>query len=81
MNPEAIKMKSDFVDKKMRPVIGFSSDYTLKTDKKNGDKLVVTITEFYSQIHFPTADYERYREVVNSAADFNKVSLVLAKKG
>lgn len=81
MNPEAIKMHSDYVNRDLKPVISFHSDYTLKTDKKNGDKLVVTVTEYYPRMHFEAGEYERFRAVVNTAADFNKVTLLLAKKG
>jgi len=81
MNPEATKLHADYVDAKLKPLVSFTSDYTFKTDKVNGDKLIVTITENYPQMHFPVSDYERYRAVVNTAADFNKVTLLLAKKG
>ena len=81
MNPEAIKMHSDYVNRSLKPVISFNSDYKLVTDKKNGDKLIVTVTEYYPQMHFATTEYERFRAVVNTAADFNKVTLLMAKKG
>jgi hypothetical protein len=77
-NPEALRMHADYVDKDLKPVVGFKSDYTIKSDKK-GNKLIVTVTEFYSQLHFSVGDYERYRKVVNTAADFNKVTLLMRK--
>jgi hypothetical protein len=79
-NPEAIKLHADYVDANLKPVISFTSDYTLKTDKKLGDKLIVNISEFYLQVHYPASDYEIYRKVFNTSADFNKVSLILEKK-
>ena len=81
INPDAVKMHADYVNRDLKAVVSFNSDYTIKHDRKNGDKLIVTIAENYPQIHFATADYERYRTVVNTAADFNKVTLLLAKKG
>ena len=77
LNPEVLRMHADYVNREVNPVIGFKSDYKLITNKKNGDKLVVTVTEFYSQLHFSPDDYERYRKVVNTAADFSKVALLI----
>ena len=79
LNTGDIKLHSDFVDPKLKPVLSFNSDYNLIKDKENGDKLVVTINEFYKLMHFSADDYEIYRKVFNTAADFNKVSLVFQK--
>lgn len=57
-----------------KDILRFHSDYTL-----DGDKLTVTVEEFYLVSQLPLADFEAYRGVVNAAADFNKVTLVLAK--
>ncbi len=81
LNPEATRLHADYVDKNLKPLVSFTSDYTLKPDKVNGDKLIVTITENYPKMHFSVEEYERYRAVVNTAADFNKVTLLLSKKG
>jgi hypothetical protein len=80
-NPEALLMQAEYVDKNMKSLISFKSDYALMIDEKNGDKLVVTISENYPQTHFAVADYERFKEVVNTAADFDKIVLLLEKKG
>ena len=77
INPEVLRMHADYVNREITPVISFNSDYTLVPDKKKGDKLVITVTEFYNQIHFSPNDYERYRKVVNTAADFSKVAILL----
>ncbi len=53
----------------------FKSDYTLKDDL-----LEVRVEEFYKQIYAPLSRYEDFRKVVNAAADFNKITLVLEKK-
>jgi Domain of Unknown Function with PDB structure (DUF3857) len=81
LNPEATRMKSEYVDRKLVPLVSFISDYVLTTDKKLGDKLVVTVTEIYPTIHFAASEYERFREVVNTVADFNKVALIISKTG
>jgi hypothetical protein len=52
----------------------FTSDYTL-----SGNKLTVTITEMYGDITYPFEKYPEFAAVVNAAADFNKVTLLLEK--
>ncbi len=57
------------------PVYYFRSSYT-----QDGQKLTINSTEAYQQIYWPKKDFEAYRAVVNAAANFNKVVLVLEKK-
>lgn len=53
----------------------FQSDYTVK------DNLVeIIIKEYYKEIYAPVSQYEDFRKVVNAAADFNKITLVLEHK-
>ena len=52
----------------------FKSDYTLE-----GNVLTVHIEEYYKEIYAPLSRYEDFRKVVNAAADFNKITLVLEK--
>lgn len=73
-NPQVLRMNEEFVNGNLDPVMSFTSDYKL-----DGDKLIVTVSENYSQVHFPVADYERFRKVINRAADFSKVMIVLEK--
>ena len=53
----------------------FVSSYQLE-----GNLLTVTVNEFYNEIRIPVSRYEEYRTVINAAADFNKIVLVLEKK-
>jgi hypothetical protein len=53
---------------------GFVSEY-----KEDTNKIEITITEYYNKIAYPLANYLNFREVINAAADFNKVVLVLEK--
>ena len=80
LNPEALRMHADYVNREIQPVISFNSDYKIIPDKKNGDKVVISINEFYNQLHFSPNDYERYRKVINTAADFYKVALLISPK-
>lgn len=50
----------------------FKSSYELVNNE-----LIVNIEEFNQQIEVSAGDYNPYREVINSAADFNKVVLIL----
>jgi hypothetical protein len=54
---------------------GFTSDY-----KQEGNTITVDIFEYYYEIYLPLEDFEEYRKVINAAADFNKIVLVVEKK-
>jgi len=53
----------------------FESDYTI-----SGNILKVTVKEEYRTTRLPVSEYEHYKKVINAAADFNKIVLVLEKK-
>jgi hypothetical protein len=55
--------------------MGFISSYTIE-----GNKLVITIHEYYKEINYAKSRAENYRKVINASADFNKVVLVIEKK-
>lgn len=57
------------------PTLGFVSDYKIE-----GDILRVHILETYGSSYYPLADYENFKKVINAAADFTKIVLVLEKK-
>jgi len=72
-NAQDLKIDITYKDGDKTPFL-FQSDYTV-TDKG----LEVTIKEYYKQISAPVDRYEDFRKVINAAADFNKVTLVLEK--
>lgn len=72
-NPEDLRFDVTYRDKEETPYV-FQSEYTLKEGL-----LTVTIKEYYKQLYAPLARYEDYRKVINAAADFNKITLVLEK--
>lgn len=45
--------------------------------KMEGDKLVVTISEHYTSLNLPVESYDSFSKVINAAADFNKVTILL----
>ena len=55
--------------------LGFTSKYTL-----TGNLLEVEVLETYREIKYPLAKFETFKNVINAAADFNKIVLVLEKK-
>lgn len=58
-----------------KPDFDFRSSYV-----QEGQTVTVTVAENYRQVRWPKADFEAFRAVVNAAANFNKVVLVLDKK-
>ncbi len=54
--------------------MGFVSTYSL-----NGQELTVNLHEFYKSIYYDISMIDIFKNVINAAADFNKVVLVLEK--
>jgi hypothetical protein len=53
---------------------GFVSSHTY-----NDSEYVITIDEYYKNIFVDAENFEEFRQVINAAADFNKVVLVMEK--
>lgn len=53
----------------------FESTYEVK-----GNMIEVRVVEYYKEINCPIEDFEAFRKVINAAADFNKITLVMEKK-
>jgi len=56
--------------------MGFISTYKLE-----GNKLIVDCEEFYYSTTYPVDTYDIFQKVINAAADFNKIAILLKKKG
>ena len=52
----------------------FKSFYTYENNK-----LTITADEYYDMIEIKPELYNTYRKIINSAADFNKISLIIEK--
>ncbi|WP_281298772.1 DUF3857 domain-containing protein [Flavobacterium limnophilum] len=52
----------------------FISKYTQK-----GDEILVENTEFYNIINYPLNKFDDYKAVINAAADFNKIVIIVTK--
>jgi hypothetical protein len=55
--------------------MGFNSSYQVV-----GNVVKITILEEYRRTFYPLSQFEDFKTVINAAADFNKVALVLEKK-
>ena len=74
-NLEDINISNETTDENGDVIYKFETSYTIKDNK-----VTVTGIEFYVPIVIETKLYEEYRKVMNSAADFNKVTLILVAK-
>lgn len=73
-NLDALNMKNLF-EEDGEKLFGFHSYYEMKDNI-----LKIIINEYYNKNIVPVSIYEPYRKIINSAADFNKITLVLEKK-
>jgi hypothetical protein len=57
---------------------GISARFTSKAEIVN-DVIKIVIVEYYNKMEYPVEWYDAYKAVINAAADFNKVTVVLEK--
>jgi len=67
--------------------MNYTADVNGKTEaafvskyEKKGNEIVVENTEYYNILHYPLENFEAYRTVINAAADFNKIVIILNKQ-
>ncbi|MEL6560007.1 MAG: DUF3857 domain-containing protein [Bacteroidota bacterium] len=70
-NADDIKIKKE-VKKGDRVIYLFDSNFEIKDNQ-----LSILIDEYYDEIYYPANKFEGFRKVINAAADFNKVTLIL----
>lgn len=73
-NPDDLKINHTYQEKG-ETTMGFVSTYILE-----GNKIQINILEEYRKTRYPLSQYEDFKRIINAAADFNKVILVLEKK-
>ena len=71
-NAETITMSVEATEEDGTVYADFISTYSIE-----GNILTVICDERYHKIHYPVAQYEDYRRVINAAADFNKIVVYL----
>ena len=54
--------------------LAFICDYKIEDNQ-----IIISIEEYYTDVFYPKSRYEEFREVINAAADFNKITLILEK--
>lgn len=59
------------LDKKMT---GFKSSAVIKNNQ-----VVISVDEYYNSLAYPKNSYDSFKKVINSAADFNKLSVIFIK--
>ena len=69
------KLKINEVYPLDKPTIRFTSDYTV-----NGNMVEITVVERYDKVFFPKEEIDGFRNIINAAANFNKIALFLVKK-
>ena len=70
-NPESLNISvTPFEDK---------TAYFTSTYKKEGNTIIVDVKEYYNRIYFSDSEFNDYRNVINAAANFNKIVLVIEK--
>jgi len=74
-NLDDININNDYKNDKGKTLMSFDSSYTLE-----GNILTIVADEHYRINQVSTDIYEDYRTVINSAADFNKITLILEPK-
>lgn len=64
----------------------FKTDINGKTEaaftskfKQENEEITVENTEFYNIINYPLSTFESYKAVLNAAADFNKIVIIVTK--
>jgi hypothetical protein len=74
-NPDDLKIDQTFSENG-ELTMGFVSTYEIK-----GNILSIHIIEQYRRTYYPLSQFDRFRKIINASSDFNKVVLVLEKKG
>lgn len=72
-NLDDLNIKSEFINDGESEML-FHSYY-----EKKDNLIIINADEYYKVVSVEKQDYENYREVVNSAADFNKIVLIMEK--
>lgn len=71
-NPDDLIIDNVFLNNKQEEILAFQSSYIIENNI-----LTIKADEHYRQNFIETEIYEQYRTVINSAADFNKITLIL----
>jgi hypothetical protein len=74
-NLDDLNLNAEAKNAKGKTAAVFKSSYKL-----SGNKLTVSIEEWFEDIELPASLFEGFKNVINASADFTKIELVLVKK-
>ena len=74
-NLDELNFDKKYTNKEGKTVFGFTSNYKLE-----GNKIIVEMEEWYDGLNYDKTVWDNYREVVNAAANFNKINLLFKPK-
>lgn len=69
---DALNIDKSYKSVKGNKLCKFESSYKLE-----GNKVIITIQEFYKSNVYDIARYEEFRTVINAASDFNKAAILI----
>lgn len=75
MGAENLEINNSFTKPDGTEIAGFMSNYEVE----NGN-IIIHIREFYAQVNIDKKFYQEFRKIINSAADYNKATVLLRKK-
>ena len=52
----------------------FESEFSIEKDM-----LIISIEEYYKSLRYSKSKYKEFRDVINAAADFNKLEITFIK--
>ncbi|MEY8849149.1 hypothetical protein AB9K26_10045 [Psychroserpens sp. XS_ASV72] len=68
---QSLVIDKNYIARNGEKTAKFESNYKLE-----GDKIIITIEEFYKTHEFDLNRYEEFRQVINAASDFNKAAIL-----
>jgi len=75
-----VENATDFdIDIKLQSASGQPTAWFVSKQRMEGNTFMIDIDETYTEIKYELADYEQFRTIVNAAANFNKIKLILKK--
>ena len=72
-NPDDLIINEQVVENE-RMIFNFESSYEIV-----GQQLKIEIIEFYDELYYPVEKFEPFKKVINAAADWNKIVLVMTE--
>lgn len=72
---DKLNINYKYNNSKNEPSYGFVSSYKIE-----GNKLIIDCVEYYNDMTYKMEEFNQFKQVINAAADFNKITILLEKK-